>query len=348
MSPSKGRTCRVGTAFTRYAIALARARGNIVLAAEIARAWKDSTPEVERVLKAAVAAGTTTGDGWASELADYTVMASEFIDYLRPMTIIGRIPGLRRVPFDIKLPLQDAGSTVGWVGEGARKPVSNLHFDTTELGHAKAAGIVVLTDELVRVSNPSAEALVRADLAAAIVQFLDEQFISPLVAANGTVSPASITYGAGNGAASGTDAEAFRSDFKDALTVLLTANIDPTGLVSVMQPTLAVALSLMRNALGQKEFPDITAGGGRLEGYDVVTSMSVPSGDLVFLKPSEVFLADDGGITLDASREASLVMDDGGSPNVTTMVSMWQNNSWPCAASGSSTGSAGVTRRSTT
>ena len=121
------------------------------------------------------------------------------------------------------------------------------------------------------------------------------------------VSPASVTYGASNGAASGTDADAFRADFKDALTVLIAANIDPTGLVVIMQPIQAVALSLMRNALGQKEFPDINASGGTVEGYAVVTSNSVPSGVIVFAKPSEILLADDGGIELDASREASLV-----------------------------------------
>jgi HK97 family phage prohead protease/HK97 family phage major capsid protein len=314
-----------GTLFTRYAIALARAKGNLVLAHEVAKSWKD-TPQVERVLKAAVAAGTTTGDGWASELADYTYMASEFIEYLRPMTLIGKIAGLRRVPFNVKLPLQDSGSSVGWVGEGARKPVSKLHFDTSALRFAKAAGIVVLTDELVRFSNPSAEALVRADLAAAIVQFLDEQFINPSVAANGDISPASVTYGAGHDAASGTDADAFRADFKAAMTQILEANIDPTGLVVALQPTQAVALSLMRNALGQKEFPDISAEGGRIEGYQAVTSQSVPSGVMTYLQPREVFLADDGAINLDASREASLVMDDGDSPDETTMVSLWQNN----------------------
>lgn len=315
-----------GTAFTRYAIALMRAKGNLPQAAEIAKGWHDSTPEVEAVLKVAVAAGTTTTDHWASQLADYTYMASEFIEFLRPQTIIGKIPGLRRVPFNIKLPLQNAGSSVGWVGEGAQKPVSKLNFDTVNFRFAKAAGIVVLTDELVRFSNPSAEALVRTDLAAAIAQFLDEQFIDPTVAEVANVSPASITNGAGTIAASGTDATAFRNDLADALTQMLNANVDPSGMHIVMQPTLAVALSLMRNALGQQEFPGITASGGTIEGYSVVTSNSVPVGVVVFVKPSEILLADEGGINLDASTEASLVMDDGVSPAGTTLVSLWQKN----------------------
>lgn len=322
----KGPDLPRGTAFTRYAIALMRAKGNLMQAAEIAKGWKDSTPQVEMVLKAAVSAGTTTATGWAAELADYTYMASEFIELLRPKTIIGRIPGLRRVPFNIKVPRQTAGMSAGWVGEGSRKPVGSLSFDTVEFRFAKAAGIVVLTEELVRFSNPSAEALVRADMVAGIAKFLDEQFIDPTVTVSLNVSPASITNGAGTKGAAGTSAANFRSDLKAALTVLLDAEIDPVGSVFVMRPIQAVAMSQMVNALGNKEFPEITASGGRLEGYDVVTSNSIPSGDIAFFQPSEVFLADEGGVNLDVSREASLVMDDGGSPAVTTTHSLWQEN----------------------
>src|SRR5690606_32806275 len=170
-------------AFTRYAIALARSKGNLMQAAEIAKGWQDSTPEVETVLKAAVAAGTTTDPTWAAPLVDYQNMSGEFIELLRPETIIGKIQGLRRVPFNIKMPAQTSGSTVGWVGEGRPKPVSSLAFDTVTLGFAKAAGIVVLTDELVRFSNPSAEAIVRQDLIESMAQFLDKDFVDPAKAA---------------------------------------------------------------------------------------------------------------------------------------------------------------------
>lgn len=326
-----------GAAFVRFAMALMAAKGDRMDAYDMVRgqrAWKDTTPQVERLLanpnamrvaKEAVTAGTTTADGWATELADYTYMASEFIEYLRPQTIIGKLP-LRKVPFNIRMPLQDLGSSVNWVGEGLAKPVTKLHFDTATFRFAKAAGIVVLTDELVRFSNPSAEDLVRADLVATIRQFLDEQFVDPAVAAVANVSPASITNGSTTTAASGTTAEDFRADLKLALNAMIGANIDPAGVYILMESTLAVSLSLMRNDLGQKEFPDIGASGGSIEGYTVETSQSVRDGVVVFLQPREVMLADDGGIALDASREASIVMDDGVSPASTTMVSLWQNN----------------------
>lgn len=332
-----------GTAFVRYAQALAASfyatghvdRNAALDFAKANRNWKDQTPQVERVLAKAdfmriknlnVDGGTTTADGWASELADYSWMANEFIEYLRPMTLIGKIQGLRRVPFNIKMPLQDSGASVGWVGEAARKPVTKMHFDTTTLRFHKAAGICVVSEELVRFSSPSIEALIRRDLAGSMVQFLDEQFIDPSVAVSGDISPASITNGAGTAGATGTSAANFRTDLKAALTPILAAEIDPSGIYIIMRPIQALAMSQMVNALGAKEFPDIRVDGGTLEGYPVVTSNSVVSGNMVYLQPAEIFLADDAAPSVDVSRETALVMDDGGSPTITTMVSMFQTN----------------------
>jgi HK97 family phage major capsid protein/HK97 family phage prohead protease len=332
-----------GAAFVRLAMAIMAAKGDRGEAYDQVRAqkaWKDTTPQVEqflansnamRIAKAAVEPGDTTTAGWAAELADYTWMASEFIEYLRPQTIIGKfgangITALRRVPFNIKVPTQTAGGSVNWVGEGLAKPVTKITLSTATLRFAKVAGIVVMTEELVRFSNPAAEGLVRDDLAAAIIQFLDEQFVDPTIAAVANVSPASITNGAGNMAASGTTADDFRNDLRMAITQMINANINPAGVVLIMQSSMALALSLMRNDLGNKEFPDLTAAGGTVDGLSVITSQSVPVGVLVFVQPREIMLADDGVVGLDVSREATVTMDDGVSPYSTTQVSLWQNN----------------------
>ena len=114
----KGNNLPKGTAFTRYAMALMAGKGNLMQSAEIAKRW-DDTPQVETVLKAAVAAGTTTDASWAKPLVEYSSMASEFAELLRPATILGRIDSLRRVPFNIKVPRQTGGASASWVGEGA-------------------------------------------------------------------------------------------------------------------------------------------------------------------------------------------------------------------------------------
>src|SRR4029077_15455181 len=83
------------------------------------------------------------------------------IELLRAETILGRLNGYRSVPFNIKIPRQTAGATANWVGEGLSKPVSKLVFDQVTLPWAKIAVICVITHELARFSNPSAEQLVR-------------------------------------------------------------------------------------------------------------------------------------------------------------------------------------------
>lgn len=311
--------------FTRYVRALAMARGNRMEAAEISKQWSD-TPEVELVLRAAVAAGTTTDSTWAAPLVVYQQMAGEFIELLRPMTIIGRIPGLRNVPFNISIPTQTAGTMAQWVGELVSKPVSKLAFSALTLRFTKVANIVVMSDELVRFSNPSAEAIVRDDLARGVAEFLDQQFTNPTVAEVTNVSPASITNGAPNSAASGASSDDLRSDLKTVLASFSGANIPASGLTVLMESNQAAAIAMMMNALGQREFDTMTPDGGSLFGWNVIVSDSLRAADIIFLKPSEILLADDGNVTIDISREASLQLDSNPAEPPTGMMSLWQQN----------------------
>ena len=330
-----------GTAFTRYAMALARSKGNLMQAAEVAKGWSDSTPEVETVLKAAVAAGTTTDADWAKPLVEYQNMTSEFAELLRPQTIVGRIQGLRRVPFNIKVPRQTAGSSASWVGEGAPKPVSELAFDQITLGMTKLAGIVVITDELARASSPSAEAIVRQDLISTIVQTMDRDFVDPSNAGTTNVKPASIINGVTPVTASGTDADAVRTDVKGLFAKFIAANLSLEGAVWIMPATQALALSMVTNPLGQPEFNGITAQGGTFFGLPVILSENVPANPgsglpvtgagarIILAKASEILLADDGQTLLDVSREASLQMNstpDNPATASTVLTSLWQHN----------------------
>lgn len=313
-----------GTAFVRAACAVLACKGNLYEAAEYAKArWTDTTPEVALYLKAAVAPGTTTDATWANPLVNQNI-SSDFLELLRPATILGKIPGLRVVPFNTKVPSQTAGGTYGWVGEAKPKPVTKLAFAAETLGISKAAGIIVLTEELVRLSNPSAEALVRADMVAGIAQFLDSQFIDPAVAAVAGVNPASITNGAPTAAATTSPL----ADILGLLNHFATNNIPVAGLTFIMSEANALALSFQMHHDGTPVFPDITITGGSFKGIRIVTSQ-VAGTNVIALQPSLILYADDGGVTIDASREASLQMDSAPTspPDATTvLVSLWQNN----------------------
>jgi HK97 family phage major capsid protein/HK97 family phage prohead protease len=313
-----------GSAFTRYAIALANGRGSTSDALRFAQRWKDSSPEVLQALEQKADPGTVADATWAAPLAVAPTVASEFVELLRHATVVGRL-NLRRVPFNISIPVQTSGSTVNWVGEAAPKPVGELAFTTMTLGYSKVAGIVVISEELARLSNPAAEDLIRRDLIAEIAEFIDLQFLSESVLATAN-NPAGIAVGVTAIPASGTDANALRCDVQSALQAMLTAGLSTGGVVAVMSEQLGAAIGLMTNALGQPEFGGMGPSGGSIGGIPVITSENV-GGDttghnIYFIKQSEILLADDGGVTVDSSREATL--DMAGTTNA--VYSLWQRN----------------------
>src|SRR5262245_45096247 len=243
--------------WTRYVMAMAACRGNRLEALELAKQnerWQHETPQVVEALKVAVAPGTTTDSVWAGPLVNYQILTQAFAAFLRPLTIIGRIPGLTRVPFKVRVPRQTAGATVNWVGEGAPKPLTSLAFDSITLDITKIAGIIPLTEELVRFSDPSAELLVRNDLSKAIVQFMDAQFVDPTKAATG-ISPASITNGVTALTPTGTTGAALISDLNRLLGQFLTNNLSLTTAVWLTTQQIAMRIGLLQNSLGQSMFP---------------------------------------------------------------------------------------------
>jgi len=310
-----------GTGFTRYCMAIAAGRGSTSDAVEYAKRWNHETPEVGRYIKAVAGSTGLDSTEWGGELAYADNLASEFVELLRPATVIGRINGFRRVPFNVRIPVQTGGSTVGWVGEQGVKPVTELAFDEIRLEKNKIAGIVVLSEELVRLSSPDAEATVRRDLIEQIAQYQDGQFLDPAITETAT-RPASITQGVSAVPASGTDGDSLYEDLNDALAAFDTANLSTSSMVFVMPMAVARGISTLRNALGQFEFTGVSPMGGTLLGYPVIVSNSAPAGQITLINASEIFLAEDPSVRVDASNQATIDMAGGETP----AFSLWQRN----------------------
>ncbi|MFS7359306.1 phage major capsid protein [Rahnella inusitata] len=321
-----------GVAFARFTKALAVAKGVRSEALQIAKNKYPEDTKLHHVLKAAVNAGTTTDPEWAGSLVEYQDFANDFVDFLRPKTIIGQfgvgnIPSLRNVPFNIRVPVQTSGGSAQWVGQGKAKPLTKFDFETITFGFSKVAAISVLTEELLRFSNPKADVLVRDSLAESVIARLDLDFVDPLKAAQAGVSPASITNGATTIASTG-DPDA---DSTAAFQVFIDANLQPTGAVWLMSSSTALALSKRKTPLGAKEYPDMTMFGGTYEGLPAIVSQYVGN-QIILMNAPDIYLADDGGVAVDMSSEASLEMEsaptgDSVTPTGVELVSMWQTNS---------------------
>lgn len=325
-----------GIGFARLVICKMAALLNGVSPLEVAKQRYPHDDRIPLVLKAAVAAGTTTDATWAGPLVYANQLATEFIEYLRPQTIVGRfgqgsVPNLRRVPFNVRIVGQTSGASANWVGQGVPKPVTKFDTAPVTLGFAKIAAISVITEELARFSSPSAEALVRDELSRAIIARMDVDFVDPAKAAVANVSPASITNGVTAVPATITDAASVRNALGDLLAAYLAANNPPTSAVLIMPATTALNWSLMVNALGQPEFSSLSMNGGSIQGIPVITSQHAFIGGnelVIMVNASDIFLADDGSVTVDVSREASITMSSDPVADAATaaVVSMWQTN----------------------
>jgi hypothetical protein len=121
------------------------------------------------------------------------------------------------------------------------------------------------------------------------------------------VSPAGLLNGLGAGTSAGTDAAGVRADIAALMAGFITAK-NVTGLQFVTTPSLALQLQLMRNALGNREFPGATMNGGTLEELPLLTGDNVGAGDVILLKPSDIWRIGDTGLRVEMSRDASIEM----------------------------------------
>jgi len=327
-----------GIRFARLARVKALSALNYEPALQVAeKLYGQRDPEFVGMVKANVTAhAVSDADQGGFLVGEEGGMFADFVEFLRPMTILGKfgmggVPALRRVPFRVPLIGQTTGGAGYWVGEGAPKPLTAFEGERNTLEPLKVANIAVATMELLRDSSPSAEAWLRDQLAAALQARLDTDFIDPAKGASAGISPASILNGAAAVASTGATADAVRLDVRALFQKFIDANNPPTSGVWIMSHTNALALSLLINDLGQPEFPGMTMLGGTFQGLPVIASQYI--GDVVALvNASDIYFADNGEISVDFSREASLQMLDNPTNNsvsatATSMVSMFQTNS---------------------
>lgn len=303
-----------GQSYTRMAIAkaasfIALKNGNFVSPADIAQhRWGKSHPKLVNMIKAEVAGGGTESGEWGAELAQSdTRFTGDFIEFLYSMTVFDRLP-LRSVPARVHIKGQDGAATGYWVGESKAINATKPDFSDVELTPLKVGAIAVCSKELIADSSPSAEMWIRDSIAQASAQRVDTTFLSAAAASNG-VSPAGILNGLSALAPSGTDAAAVRADMMSLYLPFLAAK-NASGLVQIMTPSMAKALALLVNALGQPEFVGLNANGGTLLGDPVYTGDNVTPGDWILLKPSDIWKIGDGGIDLSMSDTATIEQND--------------------------------------
>jgi HK97 family phage major capsid protein len=324
-----------GCDFTRMAIAVSVA--GFWNAAEYARMrWGDD--ELGEVIQRSVAMQfranvppLNTGDPAAGGfITRFEYLASEFIEMLRPMLIVGRMPSMRRLSFNnsgsLLIPKQTGGVAGGYVGEGAQIVVNRLIFDRMTLTPSKLAVIVPQTQELLRRSDPSTEMLIRDDMLEGTARTIDSVFFSTRVAA---ANPAGILFNipplaAGTipppaaGGPGGFDVTAVTLALRAMLWELRRQNVPMNAPVWIMNARTKEYLRLLRTVQEIFAFKaEIDA--GTLLGYPIIDTTAIPipfppgTGEqtaYALIDASQLIWADDMAPIIDASQEASVQLID--------------------------------------
>lgn len=280
------------------------------------------TKNFDRMLatKSAVNPGSTLEPSWAAPLAVVRPLAEAFIDVARPASLIGKLLRLSaRVPFNVSVPTATTGGTYRWVGQGAPKPVGNMQLGNATLTISKASGLIVITDELLRLSAPASVDTLRRELITGMSQYLDQQVTDPTVAAVAGVSPASITNGAPSIGSAGSSAANAVTDIKALIAAFIAANPNAASIAILMSPAAATAMAIATNST------TLGPNGGALFGVPVLTGAI--GSRVVVLDPTALLIADDGELDVTISRQGTVEMDTlPTSPPTagTVMVSLWQ------------------------
>ncbi|WP_151984661.1 phage major capsid protein [Acinetobacter radioresistens] len=309
-----------GVGFAQYARAkilsqLAAKEGNYKSALDVAKERGFGDEVQDLVTKATL--GTTTDSSFAASLVTENRLVGEFVEMLRAATVFDQLTGFRNVPFNSKIPSQLTGGQAQWVGEGAPKPLTNPTYSEVEIKEHKLAAITVYTQELMRRSDPAVDVLVRDDLIEASKTLIDNTFLDDAAAT--AVRPAGVLNGVAATPNTGTTAANYEADLLALVNSFVTANLSLDGAYFIMSETRAAQISLLRDALGRSYFEGMALRGTRtLMGIPVITSQTVGN-KIILVKTSEILLAQDGGVDVSYSDQATLV--DGG-----TTHHLWQEN----------------------
>jgi hypothetical protein len=159
-----------GCALAQVAKCLAVAQGNREAAAEIAQRRYGEEHLAARTLKTAAMLGEVSDlitkcpidPIYATNLviaaSNETGMFEDFLDYLRPQTIVGRATDVVKIPLRTRV-----------LGNGSTDP-----DDTVMLTPRRLATLVTFTSESMRDSSPAADRFVRDRMCEALVKVLDD------------------------------------------------------------------------------------------------------------------------------------------------------------------------------
>lgn len=311
-----------GTKMAQMVRLLAAAQGNQQAAAQMA---KDGNFGVD------VHMALSTVTPGAGGVLVPTNFASDVIEALRPTSVLRKM-GVTSLPLNngnLTMPRITGNTVVTYIGTEQDIPLTGMTFGDTKLSAKKAAALVPVSNDLLRMSgvNPRVDSLVANDLTVSMGLSEDLHFIR----ADGSgVLPKGLRHWAiaqhvlpAPATPNLTQIDLFLGGL---MLRIETANVMMTSCGWLMHPRTLRWLQSLRDGNGNKAYPEIDQ--GQLKGYPVGLSNQIPvnlgdAGDeseIYFVNFADMMIGEDMDLVIDFSKEAAY-KDAGGN-----MVSAFQRD----------------------
>lgn len=308
----------------RFIKALAAGRGDRQATVNFAKAmYGENDAESLGYIEKAMGATVPSDGGYFVP----NVLASEVIPYLYNKIVV-RQAGARVVPMpngNMNIPRFDASATGYWVGENAAITKSQSTIGNVRLDAKKAAGLVPISNDLIRSADISADQFITDDLVMVMKILLD---YTALYGSGTQYTPAGLDNLIASGNKDGATSTAITKDSPYNLKRLVErANTPMISPGFIMNSDMEAWVSTLRTTTGALIFPELAQ--GKLLGKPVHISNSIASGgttygtdlysDIWYGDFSEFLWGEQLGLMVDASREASY--SDGGTNNISAFAS---------------------------
>lgn len=247
----------------------------------------------------------------------------ELIELLRSNTVVQQMgatvmDGLTGSP--VQIPRQTGGVSGSWVGENAAISDEDQTFDELTLTPKQASSMTKMSNRLLRLSNPSAEGIVRRDLALAIARLID---LAALRGSGSSNEPEGIVNVSGINTVTKTPATIAYADLQACITALDEDNALRGSLGWVFHPAIREDIANLLDANNNPLFVPLAQAGNvqtqreggvvsSLLGYPWATTTQLPTNlgggtetEVFFCNWDELIIAHWGGLELMASQETS-------------------------------------------
>lgn len=308
--------------FVKAVRSIALAKGNGAEAVNIATEKYKNLPQVKEIVqyiqKANSNVASTSSDSYLGLLTPSAGRdISEFLDFVSPLSIVGQL-NIPQIGFYSRWAEQLTTANAFWTAEGAKKGVTDFTISDKVLLPLKVANIAVLTEEIIADSTGvKADMLAEKALGQAIASRLDIDMFDPAKAEVAGVSPASFTNGLTPLVSTGTA----KTDIRNLVRAVQTTAKTRDGIVLIVDDLTLQDLLDTQTDLGVDVFKDLatsgTIGGIRVISSGYLRQFATSAGGIaICLKEDDFRIAQDPGLSVRSSTEASVYVSTDGATNL--------------------------------